>query len=72
MPKPSLKPEFQELENQMLDTTRAGLHEWRPDLDYPESCSDMKACIRGLLKMFEIKRRPLGLSNKDIQAEEKD
>ena len=59
MPKPPLIPEQSLLESQMIETMIAGLHNWRPDLQYPASHSDMQACTRGLLAMFEIKRRPL-------------
>ncbi len=61
MPKPPLVPEEAVLENQMIETLRAGLHNWRPDLNYPESYSDMQACVRGLMSMFEVKRRPLAV-----------
>ena len=37
----------------------AGLKEWRPDLEYPESFSDMQGCARAVLRMFEIKRRAI-------------
>lgn len=70
MPKPPLKPEFQKLEVDIAATMRAGLQEWRADLNYPESASDMQACIRGLLKMFDVQRRPLGLSNEDIEGKD--
>lgn len=59
MPKPSLHKDQAVLEQQLIETAMAGLKLWRSDLDYPESYSDMQACIRGLLITFEIKRRPL-------------
>jgi hypothetical protein len=59
MPKPFLIVEQEILENEMIDTLIAGLKEWRSDLSFPESYSDMQACVRGLMRMFEIKRRPL-------------
>lgn len=59
MPKPPLKEEDAILEDQIIQTMIAGLHQWRSDLDMPESYSDMQACVRGLMKMFEIKRKPL-------------
>ena len=67
MPKPRLKEPYRTLEHEIAETMKAGLHEWRPDLSYPESMSDLQGCIRGLLKMFDVKRRPLGLSDKDIE-----
>lgn len=59
MPKPTLIKEQALLERQIIETLQAGLHEWRPDLKYPQSNSDMQACVRGLMKMFDIKRLPL-------------
>lgn len=59
MPKPFLKAADAALESQIIETMLAGLKEWRPDLIYPESHSDMQGCVRGLLRMFEVKRRPL-------------
>ena len=59
MPKPFLKEPLAQQERDMFKTMVAGLHEWRPDLDYPESYSDFQACIRGLPKMYEVNRRPL-------------
>ena len=62
MPKPSLKEPFASLENNIIDTFLAGHHEWRPDLPYPESHSDMSGGARALMRMFEIKRRPVAIS----------
>ena len=59
MPKPSLTPELEELERQIIQTLIAGHKQWRPDLAYPESYSDMQGAVRGLLRMFEVKLRPL-------------
>lgn len=59
MPKPQLVPEQAQLEADLINTMIAGLKEWRYDLDYPESYSDMQACVRGIMQMFEIKRSPL-------------
>ncbi len=59
MPKPTLKEPFFTLEKQMIATMIAGLKEWRPDLNYPESHSDMQGCIRGVLQMFKVERLPL-------------
>lgn len=69
MPKPPLKEEFARIEGQLIETMIAGLHEWRSDLSYPESHSDMSACARGILKMFKVERRPLGLTNRDINED---
>lgn len=59
MPKPTLKDEAARLESEAIETMFAGLKQWRPDLDYPQSHSDMQACFRALLVCYEIKRRPL-------------
>lgn len=46
MPKPQLAPDLDILERQLIETLLAGLKEWRSDLKYPESHSDMQACVR--------------------------
>jgi len=66
MPKPSLKEPFRSLECAIIETLIAGHKEWRPDLSYPESHSDMQAAVRGLLRMFDVKRRPIALESKDL------
>lgn len=47
------------LESDIIDTLLAGHKEWRSDLGYPESHSDMQAAVRGLLRMYDVKRRAL-------------
>ena len=59
MAKRRLTPELAILEAQIIETLLAGHHEWRPDLSYPESHSDMQGAVRGLLRMFEVRRLPL-------------
>ncbi len=59
MAKANLAPEMAALEWQIIDTLLAGHKEYRPDLAYPESHSDMQAAVRGLLRMFEVTRLPL-------------
>lgn len=59
MPKPRLKEPERSLEDMLIDTMIAGLHEWRPDLYGPASYSDYQACARGILQMFDVKRRAL-------------
>lgn len=59
MAKRTLKEPDRTLENQIIETLIAGHKEWRPDLSYPESHSDMQGAVRGLLRMFDVKRRPL-------------
>lgn len=61
-----MKPEFDLLESQIIETILAGHHEARPDLSYPESHSDMQSGVRALIVMFDIKRRPIALDWKDL------
>jgi hypothetical protein len=68
MPKPTLKEPFRTLEGDMIETMVAGLKEWRPDLDYPQSHSDFQGCVRGLFRMFDIKRLPLPRDLEDMIA----
>lgn len=59
MSKPRLIKEDEILENELIETFLAGHKQYRPDLAYPQSHSDMGAGIRGLLRMFIIKRSAL-------------
>ena len=59
MPKPTLIPDQHLLELELIDTMLAGLHNWRPDLSYPQSHSDMMGCARAIMVMFDVKRSPL-------------
>jgi hypothetical protein len=59
VPKPSLTPDLAHLETEVIETLVAGLKQWRSDLRYPASWSDWQACVRGLLVMFDVKRKPL-------------
>lgn len=70
MAKPSLKEAYRTLESDIIETLIAGHKEWRPDLAYPESHSDMQAAVRGLLRMFDVKRRPIAISMADIVEKE--
>ena len=71
MPKPLLSDKYSALESALMETFKAGLHEWRPDLDYPQSASDMSGGMRALIRMFEIKRRPIALDREAILHEDK-
>lgn len=71
MSKPDLKEPYSTLENQIIETLTAGLKEWRPDLDYPQSYSDMQAAVRGLFQMFEVKRRALPMDLKSLYVRDK-
>lgn len=61
MPKPQLQEPWNRLEGEIIETLIAGHKEWRPDLSFPESYSDMQGAVRGLLRMFDVKRRPLSI-----------
>ena len=67
MPKPDLREPYASLESDLFATMQAGLHEWRKDLDYPESFSDFQACFRALFRMYEVKRRPLAIGMDAIE-----
>src|SRR4051812_48801149 len=64
MPKPPLVDEDEKLCSEIIETFLEGLKQWRPDLSYPESHSDMKGGVMALLRMFEIKRRPIAKPNR--------
>lgn len=66
MSKPSLISSDSQLESQIIETLLAGHHEWRPDLHYPESHSDMQGAVRALLRMFDVKRRPVAIPLKYV------
>lgn len=70
MPKPTLKEPYHTLEGQIIETLLAGHHEWRPDLSYPESHSDMAGAVRGLMRMFDVKRRPIALEMAELLPKE--
>jgi len=67
MPKPDVREPYKSLESDLFETMRAGLHEWRPDLDYPESFSDLQACLRAVFRMYEVRRRPVAIRIEDIE-----
>lgn len=67
MPKPNLKKPFDDLEAEMIKTFLAGHHQWRPDLSYPESHSDLQAGMRALLKRYDITARPVPLDWRDLE-----
>ncbi len=60
MAKPTLK-EALRTQCEMIETMLAGLHEWRPDLKYPESHSDMQRCVRALLRVYKVERRHVAI-----------
>lgn len=52
----TLAEPYQTLLHQIIETMLAG-----NGGKYPESHSDMNYCVRGLLKMYDVKRRPLAI-----------
>lgn len=46
-------------EDELVQTFLAGLKQFRQDLSYPESHSDMRSGIRAVMVMFNCQRRPL-------------
>ena len=59
MPKAGMKQPFASLAHDVIETLLESHKRWRPDLDYPESHSDMMGAVTGLFEMFEVKRRAL-------------
>jgi hypothetical protein len=59
MPKAQLVADDAALERDLIETLLAGHHQWRRDLAYPESHSDMQAAVRAALVKYEIKLRPV-------------
>ncbi len=61
MPKPTFVPEESLLMRDIQDTLLAGLKQWRPDLAYPQSASDMQGMLIALLQKYEVKLRPIAV-----------
>lgn len=70
MAKASLREPFATLESDLIETMRAGLQEYRRDLDFPESNSDMAGCIRAVLRKYDVKLRPVPLDRNEINEPE--
>ena len=70
MPKPSLREPFDSIESDLMETMIGGLHEWRSDLDYPQSHSDLSGCIRAVLRKYEVKLRAVVLDRAEIEEPE--
>jgi hypothetical protein len=64
-----MKEPFRTLESDMIETFLAGHKEYRPDLPYPESYSDMCGGIRALLRRFDIKPRAIPLDRAELYPE---
>jgi hypothetical protein len=63
-PMTQMKDEFQRLAHDMAETAYAARGN-----SYPESHSDLESCMYHLIKMFEIRRRPIALEWKDMRKE---
>lgn len=63
MPKPTLIPQFHDLEHELVNIFLDGLHYWRPDLAFPESTSDVQGGIRAIMEHYELikRREPIDL-----------
>jgi hypothetical protein len=66
MAKPFLREPFATVASDLMETMIAGLHEWRPDLSYPQSHSDLRGCIDAVLRKYEVKLRAVPLDRKEI------
>jgi hypothetical protein len=66
MPKPSLREPYASIASDLMATMVAGLKEWRHDLDYPQSHSDLRGCIDAVLRKYEVKLRPVPLDRSEI------
>jgi hypothetical protein len=66
MAKPTLRDDLRQLEADVIETLLAGHHEWRPDLPYPESHSDMSGAFRALIRKYDVKLRPVPLDRSEI------
>jgi len=67
MPKPSLREPFAQLSREIIETLLAGHKEWRPDLSYPESHSDMQGAVRALLRKYDVALRPVPLDRDELE-----
>lgn len=54
-PKP--QPSDSRFAAELLAAMVLGLHDWRRDLDFPESHSDLEACALGVLSRFDFRPR---------------
>lgn len=59
MPQAPLIDEQKVMASSMMSSFMAAFKQFRPDLDYPESASDMQAGFRGVLRMFNVSRASL-------------
>jgi hypothetical protein len=66
MPKPTFQPVFHKIESKLIEILVRGHHRWRPDLNYPESHSDMQGAVRELMAVLNIKEIPEDLPQIEI------
>lgn len=52
---------------ELLAAMVAGLHDWRPDLDFPESASDLVACVLEVLARFDFRPRTTSFLVEDME-----
>lgn len=48
-----------QLSEDLYQTFMAGHNEYRPDLQFPQSKSDVQKGIRAIMRMFKTERRPM-------------
>ena len=66
MPKPFLREPYATIAADLASTMIAGLKEWRRDLDYPQSHSDLRGCIDAVLRKYDVKLREVPLDRSEI------
>lgn len=71
MPKPPLKAKFSRLEDDIIETLIAGHQQYRPDLPYPQSHSDLSGGVRALMRRFDIKPRAIPLDTDEMLQQER-
>lgn len=67
--KPALRPPFDQLAGDLIATILGGFHEWRPDLNYPQSHSDMQGGVMAVLRKYDVKLRPVPLDRSEIEVD---
>jgi hypothetical protein len=62
MPKQILEEPYNTLEKSLISALMFGHNQLRPDLDYPESFSDMQSAVRELMRQYEVIQRPVRIN----------
>jgi hypothetical protein len=65
-PPPQPRPSDLRTAPHLLAAMRLGLNEWRPDLNYPESHSDMLGCVFAVLAGFDVQPRAVPFRLEDM------